>query len=415
MATAMNQGVAPPARWRHEFALSNALVIFLTFFIIAFPKGGLKIYGIPLTFGYIFTAVMMLIAMLRAGSLSIPIDRLLAFAPCLLLGMWSALVVAVNGTESVGFTLAYFISVLYLPLFGLMVFSPLLLDEHYRRMEQAFLWAVRFVVVYGLFLFFFRQLTGSWIEIPYLTINVDDAGQLDDKYINRGGIFKLISSYNNGNIFGVSLAIMAPLYLRLESHKVLKWALYAALFLTLSRTVWIAAFLIMGLAALSNGVRPLTVLYLTFGIFVAGSVVIGLLDFLGRDVSFIFDSHLGGRANQLQVLENIHVIPEVAVSALPEIVYLGALQYFGVPGLLLFVLHLLMCPLLLAAEGVRLLSPSRASACLQGLLVYAIIAAADAAFSYIPVMMIFWMIAGMGFWYAHRQAFPLGSVREAAR
>jgi len=412
--TAINRAAPRRAGGQSKLTLTGILLAFLAFFITAFPKGGLKIYNIPLTFGYIFTTAMVLIAMVRAKGLSLPMDRLLAFAPCLLLGLWSLLVVAVNGTQSFGFTLSYFTSVLYLPFFGLVVFSPLVLDEHHSWIEQALLWAVRFIVVYGIFLFLFRQLTGSWIEIPYLTVNVDDAGQLDDKFINRGGIFKLISTYNNGNIFGVSLAIMAPLYLRLESRRILKWAMYAALFLTLSRTVWIAAFLIMILGALSKGVRPLTVLYLAFGILLAGSVVIGLLNFLGQDISFVFDSNLGGRAAQFRVLDDISMIPEGAVSALPEIVYLGALQFFGVPGLLLFVAHLLTPALLLMAEGTRILSVSKASACLQGLLIYAIIAWADAAYSYIPVMMIFWMIAGLGFWYAHYHALMKGA-REAAR
>jgi len=403
MASALQQrSNLPPARLV-EFAPTLALISFAVFFSIAFPKGGIKIYNIPITFGYLMTAALLLAALLRTGGLSIPLDRLLAFVPCLLLGLWSAVVVAINGSSSFGYTLSYFTSVLYLPFFGLVVFSPLVLDDGHQRIEKAFLWAVRIIVAYGIFLFFFRQFSGSWIEIPYLTVNVADAGQLDDKYINRGGIFKLISTYNNGNIFGVSLAIMAPLYLRLERQAVLRWLAYVALFLTLSRTAWIAAILIMGLRSLSKGIRPITLFYLAFGILVVGWAVVGLLSFLGRDMSFIFDSDLGGRADQLRVLENISLIPQGQVSALPEIVYLGVLNFFGLPGLILFVVHLLMPSLLLKAEGVPLLSPSRASACLQGLLIYVIIAGADAAFSYIPVMMIFWMIAGMGLWYAHRQ------------
>jgi len=415
MATAINRSAPLPAARPGGLSLTGALLVFLTFFAIAFPKGGIKIYEIPITFGYIFTAALLLIAMLRARGLFLPLDRLFAFAPCLLLGLWSVPVVAVNGTESFGFTLSYFTSVLYLPFFGLVVFSSVVLDDYHAGVEKALLWAVRFIVVYGIFLFFFRQLTGSWIEIPYLTVNVADAGQLDDKFINRGGIFKLISTYNNGNIFGVSLAIMAPLYLRLETRRILKWAMYAALFLTLSRTVWIAAFLIMGLESLSKGVRPLTVLYLAIGILIAGAVVMGLLSFLGQDISFVFDSNLGGRADQFRVLDSIRVVPEGPVSTLPEIVYLGALQFFGIPGLLLFVAHLLTPSLLLMAEGTRMLSLSKASACLQGLLIYAVIAWADAAFSFIPVMMIFWMIAGLGLWYAHHQARLLKGARETAR
>jgi len=415
MATAISRPTAPLAVRRHGVVLTGAILTFLTFFTIAFPKGGIKIYEIPITFGYLFTAAMLLWAMLRADGLSIPLDRLLAFAPCLLLGLWSALVVAINGSESFGYTLSYFTSVLYLPLFGLAFFAPAILDDHGHRIERAIVWAVRLIVVYGIFLFLFKQFTGSWIEVPYLTVNVADAGQLDDKFINRGGVFKLISTYNNGNIFGVSLAILAPLYLRLENRKILHWAVYAAMFLTLSRTAWIAAIMIMALRSLSKGVRPITLLYLAGGILLAGAAVVGLLSFLGRDLGFIFDSDLGGRADQLRVLNDISLIPDEPVSALPEIVYLGVLEFFGLLGLALFVAHLLVPSLILMAEGVRIFSLSRASACLHGLLIYLVIAGADAAYSYIPVMMIFWMVAGMGFWYARRQAVLVKGPREAAR
>lgn len=393
----------------------GSLLAFLVFYTVALPKGGVKAAGVPLTIGYVLTTVMIALALLRAGRLTLPFDRLMAYGACLLLGTWSATIVAINGTESIGFTISYFVSALYLPLFGLLFFSGLILDEHHARIERALVWAVRFIVIYGIFLFLFKQLTGQWIEIPYITVNAADAGQLDDKYINRGGIFKLISTYNNGNIFGVSVAIMAPLYLRLERRRLMVWVIYLAMFLTLSRTVWIAAILVLTLQTLSKGVRPLTLLYLALGLLLAGVAISFLLKFLGVDVSFILDSNLGGRLATFNVLEDAGLLPQVPTKPLPEIVYLGMLRDFGVPGLLLFILHLLLPSLLLWFEGVRLLSLSRASACLQGLLIYPVISCADAAYSFIPVMMIFWMVAGMGFWYARRHLLLAKGVREASR
>ena len=415
MATAVNRSGLLPGVQRQPFAIMSMWLTFLVFYIIAFPKGGIKAAGVPLTIGYVLTSLLLVTALLRAGSLALPFDRLLAFAPCLLLGLWSALVVYVNGTDVIGFTISYFISVLYLPAFGLIFFSSLVLDEHHENLEKAFMWAVRFIVVYGIFLFVFRQTTGKWIEIPYITVNAGDVGQLDDKYINRGGVYKLISTYNNGNIFGVSLAIIAPLYLKIEPRKVASWLLYLAMFLTLSRTVWIGAVLVILLGNLSKGVRPLSVLYLTIGLLIAGISIVSLLNFIGRDTSFILDSNLGGRAGQLDYLSDIRLVPEGQVSALPEIVYLGMIKYFGLPGFLLFLIHLVTPSVLLSFEGVRLLSVSRASACLQGLAIYVVLASADAAFSFIPVMMIFWMVAGMGFWYAHCQARLRRGAREASR
>jgi hypothetical protein len=397
-------GGTTPYQTKSHLTWSGSAIAFLIFFIIAFPKGGIKIGNIPLTIGYIMTALLLFIAFLRGRSLSFPLDRTIAFGVCLLLTFWSAVVVGLNGTKSFGFTMSYFVSAIYLPFFGLLFLSGLVLDEHHQKIERALVWAIRFIVLYGIFLFIFRQATGHWIEVPYITVNADDVGSLDDKHINRGGIFKLISTYNNGNIFGVSMAIVAPLYLKLESKNWMRVALYLALFLTLSRTVWIAALLILSLRSLSKGIRPLTILYLAAGFMLASAVIGSLLSLLGVDLSFVFDRNLGGRLGQLDILEDVHLLPSGPTDALPEIVYLGMLKYFGIPGLLLFLAHLLITPLLLWLEGVPPLSTSRASACMQGLLIYCVLAGADAAYSFIPVMMIFWIVAGLGFWYAHRQA-----------
>lgn len=415
MATVSAPGRYSPGVRKARITAIGAWLALLLFYIIAFPKGGVKAAGVPLTIGYALTLFLMATALLRSRGLAIPFDRILAFSPCLLLAFWSALVIYQNGAESVGFTISYFISILYLPLFGLVVFSSSILDDHIIVAERAFVWAVRFIVVYGIFLFAFKQATGSWIEVPYITVNAADIGQLDDKYINRGGIFKLISTYNNGNIFGVCMAIMTPLYLRLEPRKSMTWLAYLAMFLTLSRTVWIGAILIVLLSNLAKGIRPISLLYLALGLLAVGGAIFALLNLLGRDMSFVFDSQLGGRASQLEVLYDVRFIPEERFIGLSEIVYLGVLGSFGVPGLLLFVAHLVMPTLLLHLEGVRLLSLTRAGACLQGLAIYIVIACSDAAFSYIPVMMIFWMVAGMGFWYAHRQGKAMKDIREASR
>lgn len=414
MNALMNRRLATQSK-RESVGMVGAALAFMLFYMIAFPKGGVKAGTIPLTFGYVLSGPMTLLAMAHARQLSVPLDRMLAFLPCLLLALWSALVVYANGTESLGFTIAYFISILYLPLFGLICFSPLLLDRNHQRIERAFVWAVRFIVGFGVFLFVFKQVTGSWIEVPYLTVNAADAGNLDDKYINRGGIFKLISTYNNGNIFGVSIAILAPLYLSLEKKGYLRVALYVSMVLTLSRTVWIALLLVVLLRALSRGLRPMTILYLALGLIFALTAIYFALGFLGLDLAFVFDSNLGGRAGQLRVLDNAQIIPNVRTDAIPEIAYLGVLYYYGIPGLLLFFCFLLTPPLLLWLEGTPLFSLSRATACLQGLLVYSVLAAADAAFSYIPVMMFFWIIAGWGFWYAHRQARLVRDYHAPAR
>jgi len=419
VATSIQYGAFDPTRdpARSQKTFFGATISFLLFYAIAFPKGGAKVGDIPITIGYIMTGILLGLAILRVmtsvNNIMLPVDRLLCILTCLMLGIWSLLVTHVNGTSSTGYTISYFISVLYLPLFGLIFFSGLIMDEYSHSLEKVLLWAIRFIVIYGIFLFLVKQFTGKWVQIPYVTVNVDDLGGLDDKYINRGGVFKLISTYNNGNILGVSMLIVAPLYLRIENKKILKFAFYVTMFLTLSRTVWIGTVLVVSFRSLSNGVRPIAILYLIAGLAAASGAILLVLHLLNADVSFIFDGDLGGRAPQLKVLDNVRMFPEDQIAPLPEIVYLGMLRFFGIPGFLLFVAHLAIPPLLLKLEGARLLSPSRVSACQQGMLIYVVIACADAGFSFIPVMMIFWMVAGMGFWYARRQVWLVKDAREA--
>jgi hypothetical protein len=403
MATAIGRGVLMPVA-RRRVGIFGTVIAFLLFYMIAFPKGGIKVSGIPLTIGYTFTPLLALLAMARARGLAIPIDRLLALMPCLALALWSAIVVHMNGAESLGSVISYFFTVLYLPMFGLIAFSPLILDDHRHLIERTLVWAMRFIVVYGLFLFVFRQVTGHWIEIPYVTVNVADVGQLDDKYIRRGLFFKLISTYNNGNIFGLCVLIMAPLYCLLEERRILRGALYLALFLTLSRTAWIGMALLFTVRSLSRGVRPATILYLLVSSAVALLILSFTVTAMGRDMSFLWDRNLGGRIAQLDILSDIRIIPDQIFTSLPEIAYLGMIKFFGIPGLIFFVAYLAGPPIILCLEGVRPMSPAPAAACMQGLVIYMIMACADAAFGLIPVMMVFWMIAGMGFWYAHGQA-----------
>ncbi len=373
------------------------------FFMLAFPKGGVRVYDVPITFGYLLSPILLVWAALRAPSLAVPSDRLLAVLPALVMAVWSAVVVVINDTDSFGYTLSYFISAVYLPIFGLTFVSGLTLGEFRARMERTLIWVVRFTVAYGIFLFLYKIVTGQWIEIPYLTVNADDVGNLDSKFINRGSIYKLISTYNNGNIYGVAMCILAPLYLRLERSRVMVLAFYAALFLTLSRTVWIGAILVLVLHLVSNRLRVVTLLYLGAALLASVGAIAYILDLMGRDLSFIFDATLGNRVDQLNVLSNPQIIPTQLTTVLPEIVYTGVLANYGYPGLALFVVHLVTPPLLLLIGGVPLLSRSKASACLQGLLVYPVLAASDSAYNFPPVMMIFWMVAGWGFWYAQHE------------
>lgn len=379
------------------------IILFCLFYMLAFPKAGIKIADVPITFGYVFSAPVLLLALLRSKAAVLPLDRLIAYAACLVMAAWSTVWVQFNGVAAVGYAISYFVSVIYLPLFGLVVFSPLVMEELEPRVERVIVLALRFLVLFGIFLFTFKYLTGKWVEIPLLTVNAGDVGELDQKHINRGGIFKLISTYNNGNLFGVAMCIIGPLYLRLERKTVLRGLFYAALVLTLSRTVWIGLMLMVLLRTLSERIDVRTLLSLLVGAVVAVVAIYAMLLLLNANLAFVLDTNLGGRMQQVVSISDASFAPRLAFGSLPEIVYVGILAFFGYIGLVLFLGMLLITPILLLLHRVPVLSTSRASACLQGLLLYVLLAFSDAAFNLIPIMMIYWIVAGLALWYVRYQ------------
>jgi hypothetical protein len=374
--------------------------LFCLFYMIAFPKGGLKIENIPITIGYLMTVPLTAISMISMINSKFSIYRTMCIALCIMLTIWSYLSYSRFGGQSTGFVLAYFLSIIYIPLFCLIFFSEINLGRWNSSFEKCFKFAIRFVAVYAIFLFLYKNITGSWIEIPYVTVNSQDVGSLDQKHINRDGVFKAISTYNNGNILGVCLVMMMPLYNRIEKNNILKGIFLVSLIMTLSRTVWIGLIIAIILISISNGLKAIQIFYVMLLALFVGFSIYGTVLFLGFDSSFLIDQKLGGRLSQLSYLNDASFLPNKAGVDLPEIVYLGIIHNYGYAGLLLFCLTLMSPVLAMRALGVKLFSMRPASACMQGLCIYMIIAGSDAAFNFIPTMMVFWMIGAWGLWYA---------------
>jgi hypothetical protein len=269
------------------------------------------------------------------------------------------------------------------------------------------MWAIRFVTAYAIALFIYKYLTGTWIEIPYLTVNAADVGQLDEKHINRNGIYKAISTYNNGNIFGICMLIMMPLYNRIEARLIFKVIFVLALILTLSRTIWIGLLIAIPLIAISNGVKLVQAAYIIFALLFVGVMIYFVMILLGADSGFLVDRELGGRLYQFSFLTDATLLPGQRAIDLPEIVYLGIIYNYGYSGLMLFLLALLAPIWAIKSLGVEFFTKRRSSACMHGMVIYLIVAMSDAAFNYIPTMLIFWMIGAWGIWYAEPSANPV--------
>jgi len=389
----------PPAAVPLPGALEKAVILFLVTFLLVFPKGGIKLAGVPLTWGYIGLGIAFLwfpAALLLGRSLPVRPVRLLV--PALLIPfqavVWLGLMA--NGIADVGYAISLITTFFFIPWMLVLV-----LGIHLDRIDLEFLFRlVRFgvftVAVYGIFLFFYRLQVGSFIEIPYLTVNAGDVGGLEDKYIDRGGIFKLISTYNNGNIYGVSILVLLPLYTWLERSTPRQLVVKLSLLLTLSRTVWIGLILCEFLQRMyvrRLSVRRVAVLLVSLLLVLVG--LLYALDLLGWNLRSLFDRRLGGRIGQLRALDEATLLPDTRFETILEIVYLSILHNFGIVGLAAFLVGVAAPVLLHFAGALPFAETSYKRSLAAGIGVYLIVAMSDGALLYIPVMVFFWFVASL--------------------
>lgn len=379
--------------------VQKAITVFLFGFLLIFPKGGIKLAGVPITWGYLALALAVLPFLLdlvtgRTGAFArirlVPLALLLPFQLVVVLAL------LFHGSATVGFAISLVVSFFFLPLIFLLVLGFYLDQtkiEFVLRLLKAGIFAV---AVYGIFLFFFKLLTGRFIEIPFLTVNAGDVGGLEDKYIDRGGIFKLISTYNNGNIYGVSLLTLLPLYTWLERSVLKTSVVKLSLLLTLSRTVWVG--LIVYEVIHRTYVRRLTfraIMVLAASLLALALGVWYALELIGVGVGFLFDRNLGGRFGQLLYLETAAVLPQRPFGGIGEIVYLSILHNFGLIGLASFLVGMLT-PLFLYFSGcVPVAHSAYKKSLASGLVIYLVVAMSDGAILYIPVMAFYWFVVSL--------------------
>ncbi|MBS7564528.1 hypothetical protein KHS38_08935 [Mucilaginibacter sp. Bleaf8] len=373
-------------------------IYLLVLFLIAFPKGGFKIDEVPITWGYVLLAITFFLICIRtlvSPRINISKIRMIAFGAIVPFQLYCLVVFPSNGIANPGFYMALLTSFIFMPMFFLLNTGGYLdrIDLHYtfRVIKNAIL----FVAAYGIILFFIKLHTKQFIEIPYLTVNADDVGQLENKYINRGSMFKLISTYNNGNIYGISVLMLLPLFDQLEKNILKKAVVYLSLILTLSRTVWIGIILFQVLRLFNKKLNIKTIGMLAVSVVVLSVGIFYMLAFMNSDASFLFDKNLGGRTTQFTSLHKIELISSKKFRLIAEIIYISVLAEFGVVGLLLFLTAMLTPLFLYVTKLIRYKNSPVKKALFHGLLMYLILSWSDGAILYIPVMAFYWMIVGL--------------------
>ena len=392
----------PSGRERH--AVLNGLALLMVVFLVLFPKGGIKLAGAPLTWGYVLLGLSVLPATI-IRFVSLP----LLFRPSALVSFGLVLPFQIvllyayrqNGTENLGIMVSDFTGFVLFPFLFLLIYPAYLPSIDPARFERCFRFCVFGAAAWGIFLFVWHPLTGSYLEIPFLTVNFGDYGQLEaTKHIDRGAFFKLISTYNNGNLYGVATLILFPLYKLLETSRWKRNVVRLALVLTLSRTVWLGLLIEQLLSSVAGGSamirslphvhlklarRQFGALLLTFAL-----VFIGFL-FTVQSLSFLTDTSFGGRASQFSVFEHPTWLPSLAIGGFSEVMYSSALALFGLIGLVAIVL-IFFSPVLLIALFPKLVDAPTNRAAAKGLLLYAIVAGADGSTNLIPVMVFYWFM-----------------------
>lgn len=379
----------------------------LTVFLILFPKGGFRLGPLPLTWGYLLLIVLTPPAFLiRFLQMPLRFPRRVLLVVAMLIPMQMLFYYAWKwyGVLNPPFAFSTFVGLFALPWIFLLIFGgffPYLDGDQLSRWFRA---CVFYAAAWGIFLFFYHPIAHKFIEIPYLTVNASDYGELENGKNNaRGLFFKLISTYNNGNLYGVATLLLLPLYDRMEPSRIRRGTLRAALFLTLSRSVWVGLILNEGLSLAVQLLRQVTtfpVLYLGAArrrLIAVGSILGFILFSLlfitsqGGGRQFILDLTGGNRVSQIYAAQTAGFLPESGLYGFGEILYASAEQYWGVAGLISFTLIMFSPLIILLADPPIMQDPLRRSA-LKGLILYMAMAGIDGALDFIPVMAFYWFV-----------------------
>lgn len=360
------------------------------------PKGGVKYENIPLTFSYLglaFVAAPMLI--LSASRRAITILHLLTFFAICPFAVIASSKVAFYGGLNLGHALSLIANSAVIPCIFLLAMSGPLQAFDHQRVQRFFVAVVTAVALFGLVEFAARNYLKIAIEIPYVTVNADDLGSVALKHNDRGKLIKLVSTYQNGNIFGVCMLLVGPLFFHFTPGRwLIRGGFLVATFLSLSRTAWAGMFVWLILWELVYHRKLIRLIlrspiYLCIGS-VAGAIGVWLL---AANLEFLFDRTLGGRLGMLESLNVTWLGDPVPYHALGEMTYISVFEEFGLVGTLCFLLWL-AAPVL---AHILIVSPGGVSqlerACQISLITYWVVAVVDGAFALIPVVAIYWLIA----------------------
>lgn len=377
--------------------LRHAYVAAFAILAIAIPKSGVAISGIPLNGIYLLICLSLPFLVAKflvrgttsGGGYDVYVLLLFPF------WMLFLTITLMNGIAKPPAYVGYVMSLVVVPLF-FYLWSCQLSPDKLQYLLRAMVWCVRFAAAFGILLFLYKIATGQYFSIPLLTTTLGADQTLESRMNDRGGIFKLFSTYNNGNIYAVCMIMLLPVYSAIEKSR--KWIvlLMLTIMLTLSRTAWallllycIFEYLVFNKAV---SVKKLILICVLLCVVVPG--MIALLGVMGKDLGFLFDAGLGGRASYLAYFFNAGFISHVPLYWSYEIPYVSIAEFVGLIGLLPFLMF--FSNIMLARSLFNVNRPVSRGACI-GCVMYGVATFSDAALILVPTFIIYSLLVMLSF------------------
>ena len=410
-------------KYRNKDTHGHINILFLLTLVVnlVIPKAGIKIGGIPLTIGNLMIALLLIYSLIIGdiGNKKIKSASLLYICG---ICFWCVRFLVAFGTGStLSDVIGYLIPLCVYP--AAFFVAPLYLKNYkqIKRISRIIFWCLFCLFCYTMLQALFG--IGS-VDIPGITVNYSDyvtnpAGWWLEKSNAVGSASKMVSTYQNGNLFGVTIILLFPIGLSSEKNifvKVIFWALFVlSVLLAGSRTVY------LGLAILVvyyvvRGVMHMRVKIGTLVAMSAGAIAVVFAacfvvtrfvpDMFHRIMSlFDIDTMLQGAGRTNGAVEYFTWLAKQPVAFLfggfgmdyngfaYEMTYLCIFLLGGLVGFLLFLCFLLFTTGRILSRLPR--EDALARALLIGILTYWIIAFVEGGYWLPPVAWNVWMITGV--------------------
>lgn len=240
--------------------LFNLLLITI-FWNIWFPKAGIKLSGIPLTIGNIFfafTFIIWLLCVLKRKKLLMP-----PLGGAIMLGIMYFLIryviILISQDTKISEVIGYIIPLCVYPLIFFITYSVVDNKEKLEKVIKLLIYGFFFLCLYAFAQYIFGI---DKVCIPGLTVNLTDYKEMGQFwYMQKSNgtdisNAKIVGTYQNGNLFGISLLLIYPIVYNYFKSKNKNSKLIISLlffiittFLTLSRACWlgVALFITFGI------------------------------------------------------------------------------------------------------------------------------------------------------------------------